>query len=64
VKEGLVFTRNSFHVEILDFQSSSTQRNHFDTSLKQTCSEEIQMIPMDRFSEVMKTFCFSFGENV
>ena len=51
-----LFTRNCFHVEFLEFQSYSGHRNHFDISLKQTHSEEIQMIPMDRFSEVMKTF--------
>ena len=27
-----------------------------------THSEEIQVIPMERFSEVMKTFGFDFGE--
>jgi hypothetical protein len=59
VKEGLVFTRNCFHTEILYFQSFSTHRNHFDIGLKQTRYEEIQVIPMDKFSEVMKTFCFA-----
>jgi predicted ATP-dependent protease len=36
--------------------------NHFDIDSKQTYSEEIQVIPMERFSEVMKNFCFDFGE--
>jgi hypothetical protein len=59
-----LFTRSCFHVEFLEFQSYSTNRNHFDIDSKQTHSEEIQMIPMERFSDVMKTFCFDFGENV
>jgi len=36
--------------------------NHFDIDSKQTHSEEIQVIPTERFLEVMKTFCFDFGE--
>jgi hypothetical protein len=44
----------------LEFQSYSRHRNHFDIDSKQTHSEEIQMIPMERFSDVMKTFCFDF----
>jgi hypothetical protein len=31
-------------------------KNHFDIDSKQTRFEEIQVIPMERFSEVMKTF--------
>ena len=62
MKEGL--TRSCFHAEFLEFQSYSTNRNHFDIDSKQTHSEEIQMIPMERFSYVMKTFYFDFGENV
>jgi len=45
----------------LEFQSYSRHKNHFDVCSKQTHSEEIQMIPMERFSEVMKTFGFGFG---
>ena len=60
MKEGL--TRSCFHVEILEFQSYSRHRNHFDIDSKRTHSEEIQVIPMERFSEVMETFCFAFGE--
>ena len=37
----------------LEFQSYSRHRNHFDIDSKQTHSEEIQVIPMERFSEVM-----------
>jgi len=59
-----LFTRSCFHAEFLEFQSYSTNRNHFDIDSKQTHSEEIQMIPMERFSDVMKTFCFDFGENM
>ena len=55
-------TRSCFHVEFLEFQSYSEHKNHFDLDSKQTHSEEIQVIPMERFSEVMKTFCFDFGE--
>jgi len=62
VKEGL--TRRCFHAEILEFQSYSRHRNYFYINSKQTHSEEIQVIPMERFSEVMKTFCFAFGENI
>jgi hypothetical protein len=54
VKEGL--TKSCFHVEILEFQSYSRHGNYFDIDSKQTRSEEIQVIPMERFSEVMKTF--------
>jgi hypothetical protein len=46
----------------LEFQSYSRHKNHFDIDSKQTYSEEIQVIPMERFSEVMKTFCFDFGK--
>jgi hypothetical protein len=60
VKEGLI--RSCFHAEILEFQSYSRHRNHFYIDSKQTRSEKIQMIPMKRFSKVMKTFCFAFGE--
>jgi hypothetical protein len=60
VKEGL--TSSCFHAKILEFQSYSRHRNHFDVNSKQTHSEEIQVIPMERFLEVMKTFCFAFGE--
>jgi hypothetical protein len=56
VKEGLA--RSCFHAEILEFQSYSRHRNHFDIDLKQTHSEEIQVIPMERFSEVMITLLF------
>jgi len=60
VKEGL--TRCCFHTEILEFQSYSRHKNHFEIDSKQTYSEEIQVISMEGFSEVMKTFCFDFGE--
>jgi hypothetical protein len=46
----------------LEFQSYSRRKNHFDIDSKQTHSEEIQVIPMERFSDVMKNFCFDFGE--
>ena len=61
MKKGL--TKSCFHVEILEFQSYSRHRNHFDIDLNETHSEEIQVIFMERFLEVMKTFCFAFGEN-
>ena len=35
-------------------------KNHFDIDSKQTHSEEIQVISMERFSEVMKFFLFCF----
>ena len=56
MKKGL--TRSCFHTEILEFQSYSRHKNHFDIGLKQTRSEKIQVIPIDRFSKVMKTFFF------
>ena len=57
-----LFTRNCFHVEFLEFQSYSRHRNHFDVCSKQTHSEENQVIPMKRLSEMMETFCFYFDE--
>jgi hypothetical protein len=57
-KKVWLFTRSCFHAEFLEFQSYSTNRNYFDIDSKQTHSEEIQVIPMERFSDVMKTFCF------
>jgi hypothetical protein len=48
----------------LKFQSYSWHRSHFDIDSKQTHYEEIQVIPMERFSKVMNTFCFDFGENI
>jgi len=51
MKEDLVFTRSCFHAGFFfEFQSYSRHRNHFDISLKQTHSEEIQVIPMYKFS--------------
>jgi len=47
VKEGL--TMSFFHTEFLEFQSYSRHRNHFDLDSKQTRSEEIQVIYMERF---------------
>lgn len=55
-----LFTKNCFHDEFLEFQSYSRYRNHFDVCSKQTHSEENQVIPIERFSDVMKTFCFDF----
>jgi len=60
VKKGL--TRSCFHAKFLEFQSYSRHRNHFDIDSKQTNSEEIQVILIERFSEVIKNFCFDFGE--
>jgi len=62
MKEDLIFERSCFHIEILEFQSYSRHKKHFDIDSKQTHSEKIQVIPMERFSEVMKNFCFDFGE--
>jgi hypothetical protein len=61
VKEGL--TRSCFHAEILEFQSYSRHKNHFDIDSKQIYSEEIQVIPMERFSEMMKTFYLLLVKN-
>jgi hypothetical protein len=44
--QGVVFMQDFF----FEFQSYSRHRNHFDISLKQTHSEEIQVIPMYKFS--------------
>jgi len=60
VKEGLA--RGCFQAKFLEFQSYSRHRNHFNIDSKQTPSEEIQVIPIERFSEVMKTFYFAFGK--
>jgi hypothetical protein len=48
--------------KFLEFQSYSRHINPFDIDSKRTHSEEIQVIPMERLSEVMKMFCFAFGE--
>ena len=48
----------------LEFQSYSKHRNHFDIDSKQTHSEEIQVLPMERLSEVMKTLFFFFVKNM
>jgi len=48
----------------LEFQSYSRHKNYFDIDSKQTYFEEIQVIPMERFSDVMKNFRFAFDENV
>jgi hypothetical protein len=58
MKKGL--TKSCFHAEFLEFQSYSKHTNHFDIDLKQTNFEEIQVIPMERFSEVMNFFFFYF----
>jgi hypothetical protein len=47
VKEGL--TMSFFQTEFLEFQSYFRHRNHFDLDSKQTRSEEIQVIHMERF---------------
>jgi len=46
VLQGVVFMQDFF----FEFQSYSRHRNHFDIGLKQTHFEEIQVIPMDKFS--------------
>ena len=56
MKEGL--TRSCFHAEFLDFQSYSKHRNHFDIDSKRTHSEEIQVIPMERFFRSDENFFF------
>jgi len=60
MKDGLA--RGCFHAKILEFQSYSRHRYYFDINSKQTPSEKIQVIPIKRFSEVIKTFCFAFGK--
>jgi len=49
-----------FMQKFLEFQSYSKHINHFDIDSKWTHSEEIQVIRIERFSEVMKTFLFCF----
>ena len=49
-----------FMHKFLEFQSYSRHKNHFDIDSKQTHSEKIQVIPMERLLEGMKTFCFAF----
>jgi hypothetical protein len=62
VKEG--FTR-SFFFFLQDFWNSKAIP---DTEIILTSVQsklilkKIQVIPMERLSEVMKTFCFAFGE--
>jgi len=63
-KKVWLFTRSCFHAEFLEFQSYSTNRNYFDIDSKQTHSEEIQMIPMERFSEVMALLVLILVKNM
>jgi hypothetical protein len=49
-KKIWLFKTSCFHGEFFEFQSYSKHKNHFDFGLKQTYSEEIQVIPMDRSS--------------
>jgi len=49
-----------FHGEFLEFQSYSKYINHIDIGLKQTCSEEIQVIFMVRVSISVENFCVCF----
>jgi hypothetical protein len=58
VKEGLDIYKELFSCKVFGISKLSRHINHFGISLKQTCSEEIQVIYMDRFSEAMKTFVF------
>jgi len=60
VIEGLVIYKELFSCRNFGIQNYSKHRNHFDIGLKQTRSEEIQVIPIDRFSEVMKESLFCF----
>ena len=49
MKEDLVFYE-LFSCRVFFFGISKLHKNNFDIGLKQTHSEEIQVIPMDRFS--------------
>ena len=62
MKEDL--TRSCFHAEYLEFQSYSRHINHFDIDAKRTHSEKIQVIPMERLSEVMKLFVLLLVKNI
>ena len=50
--------------KFLEFQSYSRHKNHFDIDSKQTHSEKIQVIPMERLSEVMKLFVLLLVKNI
>jgi hypothetical protein len=56
VWQGVVFVQNFWNFK------ANRHKNHFDIDSKQTRYEEIQVIHMERISEVMKNFCFVFGE--
>jgi len=61
VKVSLGFLyKEMFSCKIFGTSKLFHHKNHFDIDSKQTRSEEIQVIPMERFSEVMKTFFFCF----
>jgi len=47
-----------------NFKSYSRHRNHFDVCSKQTHSEGIQVIPMERFSEVMALLVLILVKNM
>jgi hypothetical protein len=63
-KKIWLFIESYFHGEFLKFQSYSKYINHIDIGLKQTCSEEIQVIFMVRVFISVENFCFAFGEKV
>jgi hypothetical protein len=56
------FDKDLFSCRIFGIPKLFQTQNHFDIDSKKTHSEEIQVIPMERLSEMMKTFCFAFGK--
>jgi hypothetical protein len=50
MKEDLVFYKEFIFMQVFFFRISKLHINKFDIGLKQTHSEEIQVIHMDRFS--------------
>jgi hypothetical protein len=61
VKVSLGFLyKEMFSCKIFGTSKLFHHKNHFDIDSKETRSEEIQVILMERFSEVMKTFLFCF----
>ena len=57
--QGAIFMQNFWN-----FKSYSRHRNHFDVCSKQTHSEGIQVIPMERFSEVMALLVLILVKNM
>jgi len=53
-----LFTRSCFYNELLEFQSYSEKKNHFDVCLKLTCSEKFKQFPWIGLHKCEVMFCW------